>query len=405
MVYFGNVNTYEGETGLEKLIFVINSGSSSLKFQLMNLPQEEVICKGIFERIGGESMDFTMNFKEKNTEVVNLSTHKEAVEYLLDKIIELGVIDSLDDIEGVGHRVAHGGSTPKSQIVDDKVIKLIDDLSVFAPSHNPVNLIGILAFKDILPNIPQVAVYDTAFHQTIQPEYYLYPLPYKYFEENKIRKYGFHGTSHKFIVDTLKDSNPELKKIVNCHLGNGASICAINDGKSINTSMGFTPLAGLMMGTRTGDIDPAIVTYLMHLENTTADEIDDILYKESGFLGVSGISNDARDVEKAANEGHERAKIAMKMFVNRVAQTIASYAVDLDGLDAVIFTAGIGENSNTIRKLVCKQLSLLGIKLDAENNNQNTKWIHADDSKVKVGVIPTNEELMIARDVVALTNN
>jgi acetate kinase len=310
----------------------------------------------------------------------------------------------MDEIEGVGHRVAHGGNTPESQIIDDKVIKLIDDLSIFAPLHNPVNLTGILAFKEILPDIPQVAVYDTAFHQTIEPEYYLYPLPYKYFEEHKIRKYGFHGTSHKYIADTLKESNPEIKKVVNCHLGNGASICAIDDGKSVNTSMGFTPLAGLMMGTRTGDIDPAIVTYLMELENATPEQIDDIMYNESGFLGVSGISNDARDVEEAADNNHERAQLAMKMFANRVAQTIATYAVDLDGLDAVIFTAGIGENSNTVRKMVCDQLSVLGINIDMEKNSQNAEWIHSDRSKVKIGIIPTNEELVIARDVVALTN-
>ena len=390
---------------MEKIVFVINSGSSSLKFQLMNFPTEEIICKGIFERIGGTSMDFTMNFKEKNTEVINLSTHKEAVEYLLEQIIEMGIIDSLNDIEGVGHRVAHGGSTPDSQIVDDQVIKLIDDLSIFAPSHNPVNLTGILAFKEILPEVPQVAVYDTAFHQTIEPEYFIYPLPYKYYEENKIRKYGFHGTSHKFIADTLKETNPELKKVVNCHLGNGASICAIDDGKSVNTSMGFTPLAGLMMGSRTGDIDPAIVTYLMRLENATADKLDAIMYNESGFLGVSGVSNDARDVEEAANNNNERAQLAMKMFANRVAQTIATYAVDLDGLDAVVFTAGIGENSNTMREAVCEQLSILGIELDADKNAQNAEWIQSDNSRVKVGVIPTDEELMIARDVLVLTSN
>lgn len=388
-----------------KKIFVINSGSSSLKFQLISFPKEEVICKGIFERIGEESMDLTIKYKEKIKEVIDLSTHKEAIAYLLNKIVDMGIVSSLDEIKGVGHRVAHGGSAPKSQLIDDDVIEKINRLSIFAPSHNPVNLIGIKSFRDILADLPQVAVYDTSFHQTIKPEYYLYPLPYKYFTENKIRKYGFHGTSHKYITHILKEKEPKIKKIINCHLGNGASICAINNGKSVNTSMGFTPLAGLMMGTRTGDIDPAIVTYLMGLENATTEQIDNILYKKSGFLGVSGVSNDVRNVIEAADEGNERAEIAIKMFINRVAQTIATYIIDLEGIDAVIFTAGIGENSSKIRKMVCERLTVLGVEIDENKNNQNAEWIHSSKSRVNIGVIATNEELMIAKDVVALIND
>lgn len=373
-----------------------------MKFQLIKVPKEEIICKGIFERIGSESADFTIEYKEKNTEVINISTHEEAVEYLMNKIIEIGVIDSLVDIEGVGHRVAHGGSASESQIIDDQVENYIDELSIFAPSHNPVNLIGIKAFKKILPDVPQVSVYDTAYHQTIEPEYYLYPLPYKYYEENEIRKYGFHGTSHKYIAETLEYKYPKIKKVISCHLGNGASICAINDGISVNTSMGFTPLAGLMMGTRTGDIDPAIVTHLIQLEDKTPEQVDNIMYNKSGFLGVSGISNDARDVEEAANKGHNRSKLAMKMFANRVAHTIASYVVDLEGLEAIIFTAGIGENSAFIRQMICEQLSVLGVEIDSRKNKSNDEWIHSTGSKVKVGVISTNEELVIAREVVKL---
>lgn len=314
----------------------------------------------------------------------------------------MGVVTSLDEINGIGHRVAHGGNIPESEVIDDEVIERIDRLSIFAPSHNPVNLTGIVSFKKILLNIPQVAVYDTSFHQTIEPEYYLYPLPYKYFEEHQIRKYGFHGTSHKYIATILKERYPKIKKIINCHLGNGVSLCAINNGNSMNISMGFTPLAGLMMGTRTGDIDPAIVTYLMELEDATSEEINNIMYNKSGFLGVSGLSNDVRNVEEAAENGNERAQIAMRMFANRVAQTIATYAVDLEGLDAVIFTAGIGENSDTIRKMICDQLMILGIELDVNKNQQNLEWIHSNKSKVKIGIIPTNEELMIANDVATL---
>lgn len=385
-----------------KKIFVINSGSSSLKFQLISFPKEEIICKGMFERIGEETMDYTIEYKKKKTEVVNLCTHKDAIEYLLKEIVEMGVVTSLDEINGIGHRVAHGGNIPESEVIDDEVIERIDRLSIFAPSHNPVNLTGIVSFKKILPNIPQVAVYDTSFHQTIEPEYYLYPLPYKYFEEHQIRKYGFHGTSHKYIATILKERYPKIKKIINCHLGNGVSLCAINNGNSMNTSMGFTPLAGLMMGTRTGDIDPAIVTYLMELEDATSEEINNIMYNKSGLLGVSGLSNDVRNVEEAAENGNERAQIAMKMFANRVAQTIATYAIDLEGLDAVIFTAGIGENSDTIRKMICDQLMILGIELDVSKNQQNLEWIHSNKSKVKIGIIPTNEELMIANDVATL---
>lgn len=391
---------------VNQLIFVINSGSSSLKFQLIEMPSEEVKFNGIFERIGAEQADLTYTYQGvKHREELLINTHREAVDYLLQLVLDIGVVSSLEEVEGVGHRVAHGGTYADSQLVTGEVLDRITQLNQFAPSHNPVNVLGIEAFQKALPKIGQVAVFDTSFHQTLEEEYFLYPLPYRYYDNHQIRKYGFHGTSHQYIATTVAEllGDTPNQKVISCHLGNGASICAIRDGLSVNTSMGFTPLAGLMMGSRSGDIDPSIVTYLQTLGNKSPEEIEDVMNRESGLLGVSGLSNDLRDIEHAAAQGNHRAELAIKMFNNRVAQTIATYIVDLQGVDCLVFTAGIGENSKTMRSSVCQLLSVFGIEIDEEKNHQGATFIQKDSSQIKVAIIPTNEEIMIARDVVRLT--
>ncbi|HEM6221277.1 acetate/propionate family kinase [Streptococcus suis] len=393
-----------------KKIFAINAGSSSLKFQLLAMPDEEIIAKGIFERIGEPESAFTLVYQgQKETEKLVLSSYKEAVNYLLKKLDEKGIIQSLADIAGVGHRVAHGGDYFKSSaLVDQDVINKIDDLSFLAPSHNPANLEVIKAFKELLPNTPNVAVFDTAFHQTLSEEYYLYPLPRKYYDKYRLRKYGFHGTSHKYISLITKEVykqqglDTDQLKVISCHLGNGASICAMKGQTSINTSMGFTPLAGLMMGSRSGDIDPAILPFLMEEEGLTPDQINTILNKESGLLAVSEISNDLRDIEEAYHNGNPQAKTAIEMFTNRIAHTIATYIVDLAGVDAIVFTAGIGENSKLIREKVAGKLLAFGVKLDKESNHSGKMVISQEQSSIKLFVLPTNEELMIARDTLEL---
>ncbi|HEM6265588.1 TPA: acetate kinase [Streptococcus suis] len=393
-----------------KKIFAINAGSSSLKFQLLAMPDEEIIAKGIFERIGGPESAFTLVYQgQKETEKLVLSSYKEAVNYLLKKLDEKGIIQSLADIAGVGHRVAHGGDYFKSSaLVDQDVINKIDDLSFLAPSHNPANLEVIKAFKELLPNTPNVAVFDTAFHQSLSEEYYLYPLPRKYYDKYRLRKYGFHGTSHKYISLVTKEVykqqglDTDQLKVISCHLGNGASICAMKGQTSINTSMGFTPLAGLMMGSRSGDIDPAILPFLMEEEGLTPDQINTILNKESGLLAVSEISNDLRDIEEAYHNGNPQAKTAIEMFTNRIAHTIATYIVDLAGVDAIVFTAGIGENSKLIREKVAGKLLAFGVKLDKESNHSGKMVISQEQSSIKLFVLPTNEELMIARDTLEL---
>ncbi|NQK46129.1 acetate kinase [Streptococcus suis] len=393
-----------------KKIFAINAGSSSLKFQLLAMPDEEIIAKGIFERIGGPESAFTLVYQgQKETEKLVLSSYKEAVNYLLKKLDEKGIIQSLADIAGVGHRVAHGGDYFKSSaLVDQDVINKIDDLSFLAPSHNPANLEVIKAFKELLPNTPNVAVFDTAFHQSLSEEYYLYPLPRKYYDKYRLRKYGFHGTSHKYISLITKEVykqqglDTDQLKVISCHLGNGASICAMKGQTSINTSMGFTPLAGLMMGSRSGDIDPAILPFLMEEEGLTPDQINTILNKESGLLAVSEISNDLRDIEEAYHNGNPQAKTAIEMFTNRIAHTIATYIVDLAGVDAIVFTAGIGENSKLIREKVAGKLLAFGVKLDKESNHSGKMVISQEQSSIKLFVLPTNEELMIARDTLEL---
>ncbi|HEM3696674.1 TPA: acetate kinase [Streptococcus suis] len=393
-----------------KKIFAINAGSSSLKFQLLAMPDEEIIAKGIFERIGEPESAFTLVYQgQKETEKLVLSSYKEAVNYLLKKLDEKGIIQSLADIAGVGHRVAHGGDYFKSSaLVDQDVINKIDDLSFLAPSHNPANLEVIKAFKELLPNTPNVAVFDTAFHQSLSEEYYLYPLPRKYYDKYRLRKYGFHGTSHKYISLITKEVykqqglDTDQLKVISCHLGNGASICAMKGQTSINTSMGFTPLAGLMMGSRSGDIDPAILPFLMEEEGLTPDQINTILNKESGLLAVSEISNDLRDIEEAYHNGNPQAKTAIEMFTNRIAHTIATYIVDLAGVDAIVFTAGIGENSKLIREKVVGKLEAFGVKLDKESNHSGKMVISQEQSSIKLFVLPTNEELMIARDTLEL---
>jgi len=387
-------------------VIAINAGSSSLKFQLFEMEDESVIASGVIERIGLEDSIFTINFNNKKEKVnKHISNHKQAVDMLLNTLIEMNVVDSLDEIKGVGHRVVHGGEYFNNSIeIDDYVANKIAELSNLAPLHNPANLVGYEAFKDAMPNARAVAVFDTAFHQTMAPKAYIYPIPYEYYNDLKIRKYGAHGTSHFYVSRRLLDllGNPKESKLIVCHLGAGGSLAAIKNGKSINTSMGFTPLAGIMMGTRCGDLDPSIISYLVDKTGYNINKIIDILNTKSGLLGVSGISSDFRDIEKAANDGHERAKLAMDIYYRRITDFIGRYFIQLGGIDAIAFTAGIGENSYSARTAIVNLIKdALDIELD-EKINRNVSQetlISTPDSKVKLYVIPTNEELVIARDV------
>jgi acetate kinase len=390
-------------------IIAINAGSSSLKFQLFEMPSEEVITKGIVERIGLKDSIFTISVNgEKNKEVTDIPNHEVAVKILLDKLTSLGIIQSLDEIEGIGHRVVHGGEEfSDSVMITEEVLQKIDELSELAPLHNPANLTGIRAFQQVLPNVPAIAVFDTAFHQTMPENSFLYSLPYDYYKKYGIRKYGFHGTSHKYVSQRAAEmlGRPvEHLRLISCHLGNGASIAAIEGGKSIDTSMGFTPLAGVTMGTRSGNIDPALIPYIMEKTDKSADEVLDVLNKESGMLGVSGFSSDLRDIEDEAEKGNERAELALKVFADRIHKYIGSYAARMCGVDAIIFTAGIGENSSAIRARVLQGLEFMGIYWDPALNKVRGEeaFISYPHSPVKVMVIPTDEEVMIARDVVRL---
>lgn len=392
-------------------IIAINAGSSSLKFQLFEMPSEEVITKGLIERIGLKDSIFTISANgEKFQEILDIPDHEVAVKMLLDKLTTLGIIKSLDEIVGIGHRVVHGGEEYcDSVLITDEVLKKIEDLSDLAPLHNPANITGIKAFKRVLPNVPSVVVFDTAFHQTMPESSFLYSLPYEYYKKYGIRKYGFHGTSHKYVSQRAAEllGRPiEQLRLISCHLGNGASIAAIQGGKSIDTSMGFTPLAGVTMGTRSGNIDPALIPFIMEKTNQTAEEVLDVLNKKSGMLAVSGFSSDLRDIEVEANKGNERAQLALDVFANRIHKYIGSYSARMNGVDAIIFTAGIGENSDTIRASVLKGLEFMGVYWDPALNNVRGKeaFINYPHSPVKVLVIPTNEEVMIARDVVRLAN-
>ena len=389
-------------------VLSVNAGSSSLKYQLLDMPNEIVITEGIIERIGMDDAIFSMKFnKEKTKKVLPIIDHEVAVNLLIHQLTERKVIESLDEIVGVGHRVVHGGETFKdSVLIDDDVIKQIEDLQELAPLHNPANLMGIRTFMKALPNVPNVAVFDTAFRQTMPKEAYLYGVPYEWYEKYGVRKYGFHGTSHQYVSGRIqKILNNDQAKVIVCHLGNGASLCAVDGNKSIDTSMGFTPLSGLLMGTRSGDIDPAIISYVCKKTNKSLAEVESELNKKSGLLGVSGHSNDSRDIEDSIVSGNLRSKLAQDIFNRRIVTYIAQYHVLLGGADAIVFTAGIGENSSQVRSEVLKSLSVLGVELDEEANNTRGKeqLISKEGSKIKCFVIPTNEEVVIARDLIRLS--
>jgi acetate kinase len=387
-------------------ILAINAGSSSLKFQLIEMPEEEVITKGLVERIGLNDGVFTILVNGEKVKLVqDIPDHDVAVQILLDQLISTGIIKSFDEIDGVGHRVVHGGEIfDDSVLITDEILKQIEDLSDLAPLHNPANVTGIKAFRHILPNVPAVAVFDTAFHQTMPKSSYLYSLPYEYYEKYGIRKYGFHGTSHKYV--TLKAAEIlgkpiEELRLISCHLGNGASIAAVHGGKSIDTSMGFTPLEGITMGTRSGSIDPALIPFIMKKTGQSAEEVINVLNKKSGLLGITGFSSDLRDIEEAANVGNERAELALTIFANHIHKYIGSYVARMNGVDAIIFTAGIGENSAAVRERVLRGLEFMGVYWDKDLNREGEgeRYISYPFSPVKVLVIPTNEEVMIARDV------
>ena len=389
-------------------VLVINCGSSSLKYQLINMEDESVLAKGLVERIGieGSVLKHEVAGKDKVVIETPMPDHKVALEIVMNALTDEnhGAIKSLDEIHAIGHRVVHGGEKfSSSVIIDDEVIAAIEETCELAPLHNPPNLIGINACKELLPGKPMVAVFDTAFHQTMPKSTYIYALPYEYYEKYGVRRYGFHGTSHKYVSDRCADlmgKKVEDLRIITCHLGNGASVAAIDHGKVVETSMGFTPLEGLIMGTRAGDIDTAISTFLMDKLDLDCLEMNDILNKKSGVLGISGVSSDFRDIEKAAGEGNERAQLALDSYFKRVKKYIGAYWAVMGGVDAIVFTAGLGENSIESRAEICADMQEMGLEIDHERNNVRGKeaLISTDASKAKVFCIPTNEELVIARD-------
>ncbi len=390
-------------------ILVINAGSSSLKYQLIDMENEKVMAKGLCERIGIDGhLKHTPLVGDKPVfdEDISLPTHSEAIAAVIEKLTskEYGVVASMKEIDAVGHRVVHGGEHfANSVLITDEVMKAIEECIPLAPLHNPANITGINACKEVMGNVPQVAVFDTAFHQTMPAKAYMYAIPYEYYKNDKIRRYGFHGTSHRYVADraaAMLGKYPKDTKIVSCHMGNGSSICAVDGGKSIDTSMGFTPLVGLPMGTRCGDLDSGIIEFIMNKYNISISEMLTILNKKSGVLGVSGVSSDFRDLDKAAEEGNERAALALDMFTYSVAKVIGSYVVAMNGVDAIVFTAGVGENSADVRSSIAKYLGCMGIKMDEEANKIRGKEavVSTPDSTAKLLVIPTNEELVIARD-------
>lgn len=393
-------------------VLVINSGSSSLKYQFIDMTNESVLAKGVCDRIGLEQSFLKHSKIGGNTVVIekDLYNHKLAIKEVISALTddEIGVIEDMKEISAVGHRVVHGGERfYKSVIIDDEVKEAIEKCSELAPLHNPSNIIGIDACRQIMPDVPMVAVFDTAFHQTMPRHAYIYALPYEIYEKYGLRRYGFHGTSHKYVSErAAKMLNKPIEelKIVSCHLGNGASICAVKYGKSIETSMGFTPLQGLCMGTRSGTIDPAVISFLMEKEKMTVKDISDFLNKKSGVLGVSGVSSDFRDIQEAAESGNDRAKLALDIFCYRVKRFIGDYITIMNGVDAVVFTAGIGENNDYVRREVLTDMDFLGIKIDQEKNKTRGEEvdISAEDAKVRTLIIPTNEELAIARETVEL---
>lgn len=390
-------------------ILAVNAGSSSLKFTLIELPEKNVVASGLFEKIGINGSCYTIKYNgEKVKKEVNLVDHSVAVRILMEEHINMGIISSLDEIEGVGHRMVHGGQEfTESVILTEDVLSRVAKYNELAPLHNPANIMGVKAFMKALPNTIQVGVFDTAFHTTMKEAEYLYPVPYEWYEKYGVRKYGFHGTSHRFINKTISEyfGRNDLK-VISCHIGNGGSITAIDSGKVVDTSMGFTPLAGIMMGTRSGDIDASMLSYLEGKTGKSLEELTNDLNKKSGLLGVSGVSSDSRDVEMAADEGNERAILAQEMYAKKIANYIAMYNNLLGGADVITLTAGVGENSKTMRKSIIEKIASLGVKIDDEKNDFRGEFrlISTDDSKIPVYVVPTDEELMIAMDTMELKN-
>lgn len=391
-------------------ILSVNAGSSSLKFTLIELPSQEELISGLFEKIGIGNSFYTIKVNgEKLKREVDLKDHSVAVKYLIEELINNKVVDSLEDIDGVGHRIVHGADKySQSVLLNEEIIKDIESFNELAPLHNPANLVGVRAFMENMPNTPMVGVFDTAFHQTMKQEEFIYPLPYEWYTKYGVRKYGFHGTSHRFINKTICEylKNDNLK-VISCHIGNGASLAAIDGGKVVDTSMGFTPTPGVMMGTRSGDIDVSIIPYIMNKENKTIDEVMNDINKKSGLLGISGVSSDARDIELAISEGNENAKLAFNMFSQKVANYIAMYNNILGGADVICFTAGIGEKGPDFRAEILKRVASLGIKADEQINKDTFGkfgLISTNDSRIPVYVVPTNEELMIAQDTYDLIN-
>ena len=392
-------------------ILVLNCGSSSLKYQLINMETEEVLASGKYERIGEDEAFITHKVNGQKIEIKHpAKTHEEAVDFTLKQLInpEYKVIDSLDEISAIGHRLVHGGEKiNKSVIITDEVVEVLKECIDLAPLHNPAGIIGIEACKKVMPGKPMVGVFDTAFHQTMPKERYIYPIPYEYYKKYGIRKYGFHGTSHMYVSQRLAEivgKDISELKIVTCHLGQGSSICAVEGGKSVDTSMGLTPLAGIPMVTRSGDLDPSVVTFLMKKEGWTVEEAENMLNKKSGVQGISGLAPDFREIEAASYGENERAAIAIEKFKYEIASYIAKYAVAMNGVDYIVFTGGVGENQINIRRGICEKLEFMGVKIDVEANNVRgeEKEISAPDSKVKVYLVPTNEELMIAKETARL---
>ena len=388
-------------------VLVLNCGSSSLKYQLINMENEEVLASGKYERIGEEEAFITHKVNGQKIEIKHpAKTHEEAVDFTLKQLInpDYKVIDSLDEISAIGHRLVHGGEKiNKSVVITDEVVEVLKECIDLAPLHNPAGIIGIEACRKVMPGKPMVGVFDTAFHQTMPKERYIYPIPYEYYEKYGIRKYGFHGTSHMYVSQRLAEivgKNVEDLKIVTCHLGQGSSICAVEGGKSVDTSMGLTPLAGIPMVTRSGDLDPSVVTFLMKKEGWTAEEAENVLNKKSGVQGISGLAPDFREIEAASYGDNERAAIAIEKFKYEIASYVAKYAVAMNGVDYIVFTGGVGENQINIRRGICEKLEFMGVKVDVDANNMRgeEKEISTPDSKIKVYVVPTNEELMIAKE-------
>lgn len=389
------------------IILSVNAGSSSLKFSLFEMPEGVELVNGYFEKIGLSDSFYSIKINgEKIIRDKRVDTHKKAVEYLCEELIENGIINSMDEIKGIGHRIVNGGPKYKESIlIDNDFIKEFENLIEYAPLHNPAHLVGIKAFKETLPNVKNVCVFDTAFHQTMDEVNYLYPVPYEWYTKYGIRKYGAHGTSHRFVYKTIceKLQRDDLK-VISCHIGSGASLCAIDGGKVLDTSMGFTPLAGIMMGTRCGDVDASIIPYIMKKENLNIDEIINIFNKKSGLLGISGVSSDSRDIENGIKEGNERCILAQDMYVQKIANYIAMYNNLLNNADVIVFTAGVGENSVQTRQMIVDKIHSLGVSLDKELNNCRgvLRKISNEDSRIPVYIVPTNEELMIAKDTYEL---